>query len=281
MGEQGRALLSTVRDGGKRFISNDGFVYSASISFNVMLAVVPFLFFLILLVSLFIPEVASDSEEIRELIERFFPFSSGFILDNIRVLYKGRGALGVIGLVTLFMTTFSLTNTIHVSLAAMLTDGQGKKFLRTFVSHAVAIIFLPILLLVVFSASSLISLITRVASHIEIQFFRFIFSETILIIHRAIPLFLFLIVSTLVYRHLSPIHIPRKLAIAGGGIFTLSAYLLNKAVIIYLSKISKLSLIYGSIFGVICFIIATYLFAAFFLFTACIIGEHLNEKITG
>jgi uncharacterized BrkB/YihY/UPF0761 family membrane protein len=165
-----KTLACIISGGGKRFISNDGFVYSASISFNVVLAIIPFLFFLLLLAGFFVPEIGTDQEKMRVIIERFFPFSTDFILENIKILYRERGALGVIGLVTLFLSTFSLTNTIHVSLAAMLTGGRGKKFLRTVISHAVAVVFFPLLLIAVFSTSSLISLFTRFASHIEIQY---------------------------------------------------------------------------------------------------------------
>jgi uncharacterized BrkB/YihY/UPF0761 family membrane protein len=42
--------------------------------------------------------------------------------------------------------------------------------------------------------------------------------------------------------------------------------------IFYVRKFSKLNLLYGSLFGIICFIITIYLFAAAYLYGASVIG---------
>ncbi len=260
----------------KRFVKNDGFVYSASISFNVMLAAIPFLFLLVLFSSYLFPELISDQNRLREIIASYYPFKTDFIVQNILFLYKQRGALGILGAGALFLISFSLTNTIHVSLSAMLTGNRGKNFLKIFLSHAAGILIFSILFQVGIYAWSFFSFLSRFTSSLNYPIMKTILNDTISFITLTIPFILLVVTTFLVYRHLSPIAIPRMSALIGGVSFAISIFLLKEILVFYVWKVSKLSLIYGSIFWVICFIIASYFFASVFLFTACMIGEFLK-----
>jgi membrane protein len=262
----------------KRFIDNDGFVYSASISFNVMLATIPFLFFLLSLAAIFMPELVRDQAELRDIVGGFFPYSADLIVKNIHLLYERRGALGLIGMLALFLTTFSFTNAVHVSLAAMQNDGRGRNFFRVFITHAVGILITAVFLLIVVSAGSLLALISRMFLTVKTPVVKVLLGETVLILKIGVPFSVISIASILAYRHPSAVDIPLKYASAGGVVFALSVYVLKGFITLYVRKLSKLNIIYGSIFGVVCFIIASYLFASVFLYVACVIGESLEEK---
>src|SRR4030067_3323837 len=78
--------------------------------------------------------------------------------------------------------------------------------------------------------------------------------------------------AALSYRYLSPIRVRWKNALAGRFLFLLLLSAIKWGFTVYVKKFSKLDVIYGSLFGIVCFIIIAYLFAAAYLFCASIIG---------
>lgn len=61
-------------------------------------------------------------------------------------------------------------------------------------------------------------------------------------------------------------------AFAGSAVFLALALLVRFGFTFYVRKFSKLNLLYGSLFSIICFIIIAYLFAAAYLYGASVIG---------
>ncbi len=78
--------------------------------------------------------------------------------------------------------------------------------------------------------------------------------------------------SVLSYRYLSPGKIRLRNAFIGTVIFLALLEGIRFGFIFYVRKISKLNLLYGSLFSIICFILITYLFAAAYLYGASVIG---------
>lgn len=270
-----------VADSFKRYVDNDGFVYSASISYNMLIASIPFLFILFVITGFFIPQIISDQAKLRDMVGSFFPFSTNFIIQNIDLLYRNRGTLGVLGVIALFLATYSLTNAVYVSLSAMIARGKRISFTRTLITHATGIALFTALLIGVMMGGSLLAIFQGFSSHIDTPIVKLILNKTIIFIKDSLQPFVIALVTTLVYRHLTPVHIPYRAACTGGIFFTILIIVIKTVFIVYTGKISKLGLIYGSIFGVICFIIATYIFATVFLFTACVIEEYLKAQSIG
>jgi len=61
-------------------------------------------------------------------------------------------------------------------------------------------------------------------------------------------------------------------ALHGTALFLFLLYGIRRGFTFYVWKFSRLNLINGSLFSIVCFIIVAYLFAAAYLFCACIIG---------
>jgi uncharacterized BrkB/YihY/UPF0761 family membrane protein len=80
------------------------------------------------------------------------------------------------------------------------------------------------------------------------------------------------------YRSLSSIRVRWKNALAGSVLFPVLLTLMKWEFPFYVKKFSRLNPIYGSLFGIICFIIVSYLFAAAYLFVASIIGVLEREE---
>ena len=78
--------------------------------------------------------------------------------------------------------------------------------------------------------------------------------------------------SVLSYRYLSPGKIRLRNAFIGTVIFLALLQGIRFGFIFYVRKFSKLNLLYGSLFSIICFILVAYLFAAAYLYGASVIG---------
>ena len=78
--------------------------------------------------------------------------------------------------------------------------------------------------------------------------------------------------SVLSYRYLSPGKIRLRNAFVGTVIFLALLQGIKYGFIFYIRKFSKLNLLYGSLFSIICFILVAYLFAAAYLYGASVIG---------
>jgi uncharacterized BrkB/YihY/UPF0761 family membrane protein len=78
--------------------------------------------------------------------------------------------------------------------------------------------------------------------------------------------------SVLSYRYLSPGKVRLRNAFAGTVIFLALLQGIKFGFIFYIRKFSKLNVLYGSLFSIICFIIIAYLFAAAYLYGASVIG---------
>ncbi|MGE5752489.1 MAG: YhjD/YihY/BrkB family envelope integrity protein, partial [Deltaproteobacteria bacterium] len=79
------------------------------------------------------------------------------------------------------------------------------------------------------------------------------------------------------FRYLAPLRVRVSHALAGSAIFLFLFYAIKGGFRFYVKSFSRLNLIYGSLFSIICFIIVAYLFAAAYLFCASIIGT-LEKK---
>jgi uncharacterized BrkB/YihY/UPF0761 family membrane protein len=78
--------------------------------------------------------------------------------------------------------------------------------------------------------------------------------------------------SVLSYRYLSPGKVRLRNAFAGTVIFLALLQGIKFGFIFYIRKFSKLNVLYGSLFSIICFILVVYLFAAAYLYGASVIG---------
>jgi len=78
--------------------------------------------------------------------------------------------------------------------------------------------------------------------------------------------------SLLSYRYLSPGKVRLRNAFAGTVIFLALLNAVKYGFTFYVRKFSKLNILYGSLFSIICFILVAYLFAAAYLYGASVIG---------
>ena len=165
---------------------------------------------------------------------------------------------------------------VLIALSVMLGTSRKKRFVRGALFH-VSLVFTLIVLtsaviLVPPMLSGLAYFTKGLAAHWDAAFQAMIYGirETLL----AALIFLSGVLS---YRYLSPRRARMQNVLAGSFAFLLLFYAINGGFRFYIKRFSRLNVLYGSLFSIICFIIVAYLFAAAYLFCASIIGT-LEKK---
>ncbi len=261
------------------FLKSHGFVYSAAIAFNILLASIPVLFLVFAAASLIVGSNDLPFSFLSSILKETFPYGAQVLVPNLKKLFSSGGTIGVVGTVLLLFSSYSATDAVHTSLAVMMGAPRGKRFLRSAGFHVALVLVLTVLT----SAAIFLPPLWK-----GLQYFSRGFSarwdqafQLLLEWSADAALALLIFASSVVsYRHLSPYRVSMRNAIVGGTGFLLMLYAIKGGFIFYVKKFSRLNLIYGSLFSIVCFIIVAYLFAAAYLYCASIIGI-LEREETG
>ena len=266
-----RRVREVLFEGSAHFFESHGLVYSAAIAFNMLLAIIPVLFLVFAAASAIIGANELPFETLASILKETFPYGAQVLVPILKELFESGTTFGIAGSLMLLFTSFSATDAVHTSLAVMQGTRQEKTFRRSALFHVILVLTLILL------ASSAI-----LVPHLwaGITYFNDGFSgswdaafQVLLsgIAETFLAGILFL-AGALTYRYLSPRRVQMENALAGSLIFLLLLYLIKSGFAYYVNRFSRLNIIYGSLFSIICFIIVAYLFAAAYLFCASIIG---------
>ena len=255
----------------RHFAGNHGMVFSASVAFNLLLSSIPILFRVFAAASLVIGTSDLPFSQLASILRNSFPYGSQVLIPTLKGLFQSGATLGLLGTLLLVVSSFSATDAVHTSLGIMLGTAE-KKTLRARAAFHVAFVFL--LTLLTFSAILLppmwkgLSMLTKgVSAELDVAF-QFLL-QLIADIFLAGVLFTGGLLS---YRYMAPIPVRWKNALAGSLFLLFFLYGIRWGFTFYVRKFSKLNVIYGSLFTIVCFIIVLYLFAAAYLFCASVIG---------
>jgi YihY family inner membrane protein len=266
-----RQALAVFSEGAANFLRRHGFVYSAAIAFNLLLASIPVLFLVFAAASLLIGRDELPFAMLASFLKETFPYGAQVLVPNLRKLFASGATFGMIGTLMLLVTSFSATDAVHTSLAVMMGTPGERRFVRSAVFHVAMVLFLTVLVsaaIVIPPFWKGIAFLTRrmsagwdVAFHLVLQAVADVMLAGIVFIG-----------CIMCYRYLSPRRVRLENAMAGSLAFLLILYPIRFGFTFYVKKFSKLNVIYGSLFSIVCFIIVAYLFSAAFLFCASIIG---------
>jgi len=272
--------LRVISEGAAHFVRSHGFVYSAAIAFNLLLASIPVLFLVFAATSLLIGRNELPFSMLTAILKETFPYGAQVLVPNLRKLFASGATFGVLGTVLLLVSSFSATDAVHTSLAVMMGTPGEKRFLRSATFHVGLV-----LVLIVLSAAAIViptlwkglSILTKGMSAGWDTAFHILLAG---ISDAALAGILFA-AGLLSYRHLSPRRVRLENAMAGTLAFLLFLYAIRAGFTFYVKKFSKLNVIYGSLFSIVCFIIVAYLFSAAYLFCASIIGSLEKDEDSG
>jgi len=264
-------LWAALRGGAKHFTGNHGMVFSASVAFNLLLSSIPILFLSFAAAALVIGRGELPFAQLTELLHNTFPYGAPVLVPTLKKLLQSGKALGVLGTVLLLLASFSATEAIHTSLGVMLGIADRKPFRIRAAFHVLFVFSLTLLTFAAILVPPMwkgFSMLTKGFSAGFDTAFQFLLQAVADII-LAGALFAGGMIS---YRYMAPKPVKWRNALPGTALFLFLLFGIRWGFTFYIRKFSKLNLIYGSLFSIVCFIIVAYLFAAAYLFCACIIG---------
>ena len=260
-----------VTEGAAIFFRNHGPVYSASIAFNILLSSIPVLFLAFAATGWIIGKSELPFQQLTDLLRNTFPYGARVLVPNLRYMMEAGTTFGIFGTVLLLFTSFSATDAVHTSLSVMLMRKRQKQIRRSIAFHVVFVIVLIVLTAAAIVVpplwEGLFYLTKGMSSQVNLAF-----RSLLHLIADVILVGIMLLGSVLSYRYLSPGKVRLRNAFIGTVIFLALLQGIRVGFIFYIRKFSKLNLLYGSLFSIICFILVAYLFAAAYLYGASVIG---------
>jgi YihY family inner membrane protein len=275
-----RKLARSLHEGGAFYLRNHGSVYSAAIAFNLFLSAVPVLFLVFATIALVIGKNELPFAQLTELLQNTFPYGARVLLPTLRKLFgAGAGAtFGIVGTVLLLVASFSATEAVHTSLGVMLMRKRQRTIVRSLgfhVAFVVGMILLTAAAIVLPPAWEGLFYLTKGMSAPVDQAFHALLH----FVSTAMLLGILFLGGLLSYRYLSPGKVRLENALTGSLVFVALAQAIRFGFTFYIRKFSKLNLLYGSLFSIICFILVSYLFASAYLYGASVIGA--LERMSG
>ena len=271
-------FLRGAREGVFFFFRNHGLVYSAAVAFNILLSAIPVLFLVFAVTSLFIRTTDLPFAQLTDLLRNTFPYGAQVLVPVLKGLFASRGTFGVVGLFLLLFSSYSATDAVHTSLAEMLGKRRSKRFTRSLLFHVVLMLGLTVLAF----AAILVPPIWKGFRVLSRELMGGEFNAAFLILLQtiadAVLAGIIFLGGALSYRYLSPGKMRWRHAFGGSVAFMALLYAIKWGFTFYVKKFSRLNLIYGSLFTIICFIIVAYLFAAAYLLCASVIGALEREE---
>ena len=269
-------VVKITREGASGFFRRHGMVYSASVAFNLLLSAIPVLFLVFAATSLILGTKDLPFAALTDLLKNTFPYGAPILVPTLKGLFASGATFGILGFLLLVLSSFSATEAVHTSLSVMMEVGDKKRFWRRAASHVAMVLVLTVLAFSAILVPPLWQGLTVLTSgmpggldsafHLLLKTISYVSLLGILFAGGAAS-----------YRYLSPIRVRWTNALAGSSLFIVLIHGIKIGFTFYIKKFSKLNVIYGSLFGIVCFIIVAYLFAAAFLFGASIIGVMERE----
>jgi len=271
-----RRIREVLSEGTVHFFRSHGFVYSAAVAFNLLLAAIPVLFLVFAATSALIGRNELPFAMLSSFLKETFPYGARVLVPNLRNLFDSGATFGIVGTLLLLFSSFSATDAVQTSLAVMMGTRREKRFLRGALFHVVLVLALIVLTSAAILVPPLWSGLAYFKKGLSAQWDA-AFHTLLAGIGEAALAGIIFVAGALSYLYLSPRRVQLENALAGSMTFLLLFYAIKGGFRFYVKRFSQFNVLYGSLFSIICFIIVSYLFAAAYLFCASIIGT-LEKK---
>jgi YihY family inner membrane protein len=263
--------LRPLAEGAAIFFRRHGLVYSAAIAFNILLSAIPVLFIVFGAAGWIIGRSDLPFTQLTEILSKTFPHGAKVLVPVLRHMMEAGTTFGILGTFLLLFSSVSATDAVHTSLSVMLMRRRKRRFVRSLAFHVVFVVVLIVLTSAAIIVPPLwegIFFLTKGMSAQMDHAFRAILQ----LVADILLVDILLLGSVLSYRYLSPGKVRLRNAFVGTVIFLALLQAIRYGFNFYVRKFSGLNLVYGSLFGIICFILVAYLFAAAYLYGASVIG---------
>jgi membrane protein len=270
-----RGIIALLKASLNEFGADNGTLLAASVSFTLLFSIFP-----LALVAVYIAGSFAASPNVQEQIIRgigyLLPVSRQLIMSTISHISAARGAIGVVALIALVWGGLSFFNSVRVSLNAVWGIRRPHRIFKAQLINLIMMIGAAILLFLSVLITAMFSIIHEPGIQVKgAEFMRSTLAMRILanILATGFAFLVFL----LLYRFIPSIR-PKWKDIWIGALAAAVFFEITKVIFIwYIRVFSPYDLVYGSIGGLIAFLMWTYLSALVFLFIAKI--THVNLEM--
>lgn len=259
------------KDAVKRFFRGHGPVYSAAIAFDILFAAIPLLFLVFAAASIFVGKNDLPFRQLSQLMGKAFPYGVQVLVPNLKTLMESGVTFGVVGIALLLVSSFSVVATVLLALDCVIGSGGKKNILNGIWFHVLMMVALVIMTASTIVAPHLLDGIAALTSRMP-SFIGSAFQAAVHAISDLLFTLLLFAGSLSSYLYLSPRKPRLSHAVPASFLFTASVFAINGVFLSGVKRLARLSVLYGSLFGVICFIYVAYVLSVSYILCGCIIG---------
>jgi len=233
---------------------------AAGMSFYFMLSLVPMLFLLLAVIGYFLrgAEAVTVREDLLAAVHQYIPFLTSEIVRNIQQVVRNPGLLGWIGGAGLFLSTDLVFVAVQSALDKIFVPGR-----RSFLMSKALSVLLGVLVFCVILVTIAINAVDQSLEHLIGE----------MAVSRSIGLhistgtigLLLVLGFTVAIRMLPHVHVPMKYAFLGGVVAAAMWIGVKSYYVWYLTNVSKVGPLFGSLSAVILTMIWVYVSSFVFL----------------
>lgn len=262
-------FLKSLRD----YFRDGGIVYSASLAYFAMVAIVPFCLFLTAVFGYVLGEDQTFYNYLIEKLVGLFPKTAEGVAKELGKLITYRG-LGKISLILYGILSFQLFTAMQSAMNAIFKIKKERSLIGTALLSLVVITLISLILTASFTLTTFLPLLHKIKGYVP---WLKVGALTAFLLRYVIPFLLVFAVSVIVYVILPKKHIRLHHA-AAGSLFT--AFMLETSKHLYtwyVSSVINMGAIYGSLSAFVMFLIWVFYASAIFLIGGEIV-HNLGER---
>ncbi len=248
----------------KKFLADGGPDLAATIAYSALFSVFPLLIALVAAVGLFIDQ-AQVRSAIFDTLSHYVPEATAHFLDRqIAEAIQMRGTFGILAIVGLWWSATAVAATIRGALNRIWPPASPLPFLRRKVLNKL----MELLLVAMAGVFMILSLVTSGFPGVALLLFSLEASPLGPILSMFAPVLFSTLTFVVIYRNLTNVRL-RWLSVFVGAITAGVLFEgIREAFFWYLRTYARYQLVYGSLTGIIVFLIWMYLSAAILLYGA-------------
>jgi membrane protein len=256
----------------KKFLADGALDLAAAIAYSALFSIFPLLLGVVAAASLIVDE-AQVRGAILETLSRYLPQATAEFVDrNIAETIRLRGTFGLLAIVGLFWSATAVAATVRNALNRLLTAPRRRPFLfGKLIDLGLVVTAGAFLLLSLFTSAAL--RILSASPRIAPLLFGLQDSALARLLSAVAPVALSSLTFLVIYRYLPNVKLPWVKVIAGAVVAGFLFEGIKQAFFWYLQTFARYQLVYGSLTGLIVFLLWIYLSAAILLFGAALAGQ--------
>ena len=256
----------------KMFLQRSALDLAASIAYSALFSVFPLLLGVIAGASLVVDEI-QVRRAILDTLSRYLPPATAEFVDrNIAETIRLRGTFGVLAIIGLFWSATAVAATIRNALNRLLTAPRRRPYLFGKLIDLGLVLMAGLFLILSLFTSAFLQVL-RTFPALAPLIFGLETSALTRLLSALAPIGLSTLTFLVVYRYLPNIKLPWSNVVVGAATAGLLFEGIKQAFFWYLQTFARYQLVYGSLTGIIVFLLWMYLSSAILLFGTALAAQ--------